>query len=83
MYYLEMNLVANLSTNLKTVKKNHKISQLVEKENNSITATENKIYQKSIVILISLSVILIFPEAPKEWEDICLNNHKSQICNVW
>ena len=83
MYYLEMNLVANLSTNLKTVKKNHKISQLVEKENNSITATENKIYQKSIVILISLSVILIFPESPNEMEIVCKSYYPQRVCNVW
>ncbi len=42
-----------------------------------------KFYQKLFIILISLSTILIFPESPKELENICENYHSRKLCNVW
>ena len=42
-----------------------------------------KFYQKLFVFLISFSTILIFPEAPKELENICENYNSREICNVW
>ena len=42
-----------------------------------------KFYQKLIVLLISFSTILIFPESPKELENICENYNSRKICNVW
>ena len=42
-----------------------------------------KFYQKLFVVLISLSTILIFPENPGELENICINNHIKESCNVW
>ena len=42
-----------------------------------------KFYQKLFVFLISFSTILIFPEAPKELENICESYNSRKICNVW
>ena len=42
-----------------------------------------KFYQKLFVFLISFSTILIFPESPKELENICETYNSREICNVW
>ena len=42
-----------------------------------------KFYQKLFVFLISFSTILIFPESPKELENICESYNSRKMCNVW
>ena len=42
-----------------------------------------KFYQKIFVILISFSTILIFPESPRELENICATHNSTKLCNVW
>ena len=42
-----------------------------------------KFYQKLFVFLISFLTILIFPESPKELENICETYNSKKICNVW
>ena len=42
-----------------------------------------KFYQKLFVIFISLSTILIFPESPRDIENICKTYNSTKICNVW
>ena len=54
--------------------------RLVEKE---ISLINFKFYQKLFVFLISLSTILIFPESPRELENICESYNSRKICNVW
>ncbi len=51
----------------------------LEKEVRSVSF---KFYQKLFVFLISLSTILIFPESPKELENICETYNSKKICNV-
>ena len=53
---------------------------LVEKE---VSLVSFKFYQKLFVFLISFSTILIFPESPKELENICESHNSREICNVW
>jgi len=53
---------------------------LVEKE---VSLVSFKFYQKLFVFLISFSTILIFPESPKELENICNNYNSRKLCNVW
>ena len=48
-----------------------------------ISLFDLKFYQKLFIVLISLSTILIFPEAPKELENICETYNSRKICNVW
>ena len=54
-------------------------SRLVEKE---VSLVSSKFYQKLLVVLISFSTILIFPESPKELENICESYNPRKICNV-
>jgi len=61
-----------------SISKSHPL--LVEKE---VSLVNSKFYQKLFVFLISLSTILIFPESPKELENICENYNSRKICNVW
>ncbi len=42
-----------------------------------------KFYQKLFVVFISLSTILIFPESPKDLENICESYNSSKLCKVW
>ena len=55
-------------------------SHLIEKEKSVINL---KFYQKLFVFLIAFSTILIFPESPKELENICEDYNSRKICNVW
>ena len=42
-----------------------------------------KFYQKLIVLFISFSTILIFPESPRELGKICESYNSRKICNNW
>ena len=55
-------------------------SRFREKENSQL---DFKFYQKLLVMLIALSTILIFPESPKELENICESYNSKILCNVW
>ena len=54
--------------------------RLLEKE---VSLFSFKFYQKLFVFLIAFSTILIFPESPKELENICESYNSIKICNVW
>ncbi len=55
-------------------------SLTVEKE---VAFFNTKFYQKLLIILISLSTFLIFPESPRELENICKDYNSRKLCNVW
>ena len=48
-----------------------------------ISLVNFKFYQKLFIVLISLSTFLIFPELPRELENICDSYNSGKICNVW
>jgi len=54
--------------------------RLVQKE---VSSVNFKFYQKLFIFLISFSTILIFPESPRELENICESYNSRKICNVW
>jgi len=54
--------------------------RLVEKE---VGLVNFKFYQKLFVFLLAFSTILIFPESPKELENICESYNSIKICKVW
>jgi len=54
--------------------------RLIEKE---ISLINSKLYQKLFVFLMSLLIILIIPESPRELENICENYNSKKICNIW
>ena len=55
------------------------LTRLKEKE---ISLVDFKFYQKLFIILISLSTILIFPELPRDLENICENYNSRNVCKV-
>ena len=57
-------------------------SCVLEREKESSSA-DFKFYQKLFVIFISPSTILIFPESPREIENLCKDYNSIVICNVW
>ena len=75
-----MNTAFKPELKLKTYCISKSYSRLKEKE---ISLINFKVYQKLFVLLISFSIILIFPESPRELENICENYNSRDICNVW
>ena len=59
---------------------NKSYPRFVEKE---VSSVNFKFYQKLFLFLIAFSTILIFPETPKELENICEAYNSRKICNVW
>ena len=74
-----MKTVLKPELKLKTYCISKSYSRLKEKE---ISFINFKVYQKLFVLLISFSTILIFPESPKELENICESYNSREICNV-
>ena len=64
----------------KTYITSERLTLLREKEKGLINF---KFYQKLFVVLISLSTLLIFPESPRELENICEGYNSGKLCNVW
>ena len=54
--------------------------RLIEKE---VSLVNFKSYQKFFVFLLTISTILIFPESPKELENVCETYNSRKICIVW
>ena len=52
----------------------------IEKE---VSLVNYKFYQKLFVFFLAFSTILIFPESPKQLENICESYNSRKICNVW
>ena len=59
---------------------NKSCTPLIERE---ISLVSSKFYQKLFILFISLATILIFPESPRELENICDSYNSRKICNVW
>ena len=80
MYYFEMKTVVKPVLELKTysIYKSYTTSRKKE-----IRLVNYKFYQKLFVVLISLSTILIFPESPKEIENICESHNSRELCVIW
>jgi len=65
---------------LKTFSDSKRYTRLREKE---MCLINFKFYQKLLIVLISMSTILIFPELPREMENICENYNSRNSCIVW
>ena len=42
-----------------------------------------RFYQKLFIVFVSLSIFLIFPESPRELENICETYNSIKLCDVW
>ena len=80
MYYLMMKTAFKPDLQSKTFSNNKSFISLREKETSLVNY---KFYQKLFVLFISFSTILIYPELPKELENICESYNSRKICNVW
>ena len=80
MYYLKMKIAVKSDLKLNTICVSKSFYCLKEKE---IKFVDFKFYQKLLIVLISICTILIFPESPRELENICENYNSRKICNVW
>ena len=80
MYYLVMKTALKADLKAKTFCTTTSHFPLIQKE---ISLIKFKFYQKLFVFLISFSTILIFPESPRELEDVCEYYNPTEICNVW
>lgn len=58
-------------------------SPFIKKAKSSKNIIDFKFYQKLSVLLIALSTFLIFPESPKELENVCKSYFSRISCNVW
>ena len=74
-----MQIVVKPALKLKTSCNSKSYTRLKEKE---ISQFDFKFYQKLFVFLLAFSTILIFPESPKELENICESYNSRKICNV-
>ena len=83
MYCLEMKTLINSGSKIDTFRLRNHTSHVRQKVKSSGTLVDFKFYQKFFVILTALSTFLIFPEAPKELENVCNSYYSKQICNVW
>jgi len=54
--------------------------RLIVKE---VSLIDFKFYQKLFIFILAFSTILIFPESPKDLENICVSYNSRKICNVW
>ena len=75
-----MKTVVKTDLKLQTFFTKKSYARLSEKE---ISLVNYKFYQKLFILLISFSTILIFPESPRELENICEGYNSRKICNVW
>ena len=80
MYYLMMRTAVKTDLKSKTLSDNKSFISVREKET---ILFDFKFYQKLFVVIISLSTILIFPESPRELENICESYNSRKLCNVW
>ena len=75
-----MNVAVNPDLNLRAFCNSKSYSRLKERDVSSVSL---KFYQKLFVVLISMSTMLIFPESPREIENICVNYNSIKLCNIW
>ena len=75
-----MKTALKLDLKSKTFRVSKSNPRLIEKE---VSLVNFKFYQKLFVFLLAFSTILIFPESPKELENICESYNSRKICNVW
>ena len=75
-----MKTAVRFNFNSKTIDVSESCSPLREKE---INLVDFKFYRKLFIVILALSITLIFPESPRELENICQSNNYKELCNVW
>ena len=70
-------------TKLKLVKLNNHNNHFEDQLNTSKTNLDTKFYQKLFLVFFSLSIFLIFPESPKDLDNLCNKYHSPEACNIF
>ena len=79
MYYLLMKTAFESDLKSKTFCTSKSYIRFKEKE---VKLLDFKFYQNLFIVIVSLSTILIFPESPRELENICVNYNSRKLCHV-
>ena len=75
-----MNTAVTPNLKSKTFENVESFTPSIEKEKVLVNI---QFYQKLFVIFISLTTFLIFPESPRELENICEIYNSRKLCHVW
>ena len=83
MYYSEMNAGIKSKLELEAFSVLRNNFSYKKKANIKSTALGDKLYQKLIVLSLSLLILLFSPELPRELEALCQSHNSNHMCNVW
>tara|TARA_Y100001968_G_C18877082_1_gene489922 strand:- start:291 stop:527 length:237 start_codon:yes stop_codon:yes gene_type:complete len=78
-----MKALVRAEAQIKTLRIENRTPYFKEKVNSSINIVDFKLYQKLFLLLVAFSIILIFPESPREMESLCKDFYTDQKCNVF
>ena len=78
-----MKTLVKPKTKLKIVSSNDLTSHPKVQLNNFKAALDFKFYQNLFLVFLGLFIFLIFPESPKDSENLCQKYNSSEICDVW
>ena len=78
-----MKTLVKPKTKLKIVSFNDQTSHPKVQLNNLKAALDFKFYQNLFLVFLGLFIFLIFPESPKDSENLCQKYNSSEICDVW
>ena len=78
-----MKTLIDLHSKLQIANSTDLTNEVPEKLVYSTLEFDYKFYQNLFVILLSLFTFLIFPESPKDSDDLCEKYHTKEACAVW
>ena len=78
-----MKTLVKPKTKLKIVTFNDLISDPKVQLNNSKATLDFKFYQNLFLVFLGLFIFLIFPESPKDSENLCQKYNSPEMCDVW
>tara|TARA_B100000424_G_C22840258_1_gene448415 strand:+ start:566 stop:802 length:237 start_codon:yes stop_codon:yes gene_type:complete len=78
-----MKTLVKAQTKLTRVSFNHLNSYPKVQLNNTKPTLSIKFYQNVFLVFFVLSIFLIFPESPKDSENLCKKYNSTEICNIW
>ena len=78
-----MKTLVKTQKELTLVSFNHLNSNPKVQLNNTKATVSIKFYQNLFLVFLALSIFLIFPESPKNSENLCKKYNSIEICNVW
>ena len=78
-----MKTLVRSQTKLTLLSFNHLNNNPKIKVRNSKATLSFKFYQNLFLVFLGLFIFLIFPESPKDSENLCQKYNSSEMCDVW